>query len=372
MTLTAALVVLVSAAIAYANGANDVSKGIATLAGSGVTNLRKAVAWGAVCTGIGALLGALFAGALLATFGDGLLIDGVRRTLPAALAMLTGAAGAVALATRLGLPVSTTHAIVGALVGVVVPAYGVGAVRWAALGEKVALPLLLSPVLSFVLTRAILKGTTGRTGTAGRADCLCAGVPELALSGGSVAAAASETGLTVALGRAEACAAERPHALRLTLAHLHWVTSGATSLARGMNDAPKIVALSLGAWALGGSAAPALPLLYGVVAAAMVAGSLLGGLRVSRVLAQEVTPMDDREGFSANLVTAALVATGAMHGLPMSTTHVAAGGIFGAGAHRGTLDRRALRDILLAWVVTLPAAALLGAGSYALAAGLGG
>ena len=56
----------------------------------------------------------------------------------------------------------------------------------------------------------------------------------------------------------------------------------------------------------------------------------------------------------------------------MSTTHVSSGGIFGVGAQRGTLDHRSLRSILLAWVVTLPAAALLGAGFYALAAGLGG
>jgi PiT family inorganic phosphate transporter len=66
------------------------------------------------------------------------------------------------------------------------------------------------------------------------------------------------------------------------------------------------------------------------------------------------------------------VTTGAVYGIPMSTTHVASGGIFGAGAQRGTLDRSALHKILLAWIVTLPAAALLGAGCYAAAAALGG
>jgi PiT family inorganic phosphate transporter len=171
---------------------------------------------------------------------------------------------------------------------------------------------------------------------------------------------------------AEACATERPRALRLTLGQLHWLTSGATSLARGMNDAPKIVALALAASALGAQVALPAPLLYGIVTVAMVAGSLVAGRRVTRVLAEDVTPMDDREGFAANLVTAALVTTGAVHGLPMSTTHVASGGIFGAGTQRGTLDLRALRNILLAWTVTLPAAALLGAGCYALATGLAG
>ncbi len=88
------------------------------------------------------------------------------------------------------------------------------------------------------------------------------------------------------------------------------------------------------------------------------------GGRVTKVLAKDVTPMNNREGFAANLVTAALVTTGALHGLPMSTTHVASGGIFGAGAQRGALNPVALRSILLAWVFTLPAAAGLGACVY--------
>jgi len=104
----------------------------------------------------------------------------------------------------------------------------------------------------------------------------------------------------------------------------------------------------------------------------MVAGSLVAGRRVTRVLAEGITPMDNREGFAANLVTAALVTTGAIHGLPMSTTHVASGGIFGVGAQRGTLDRRSLRGIVLAWVVTLPAAGMLGAAGYALTTALVG
>jgi PiT family inorganic phosphate transporter len=63
-------------------------------------------------------------------------------------------------------------------------------------------------------------------------------------------------------------------------------------------------------------------------------------------------------------VTAVLVTLGAIYGLPMSTTHVSSGGIFGAGAQRGSLNRKTLRDILLAWAVTLPAAAALGMAAY--------
>jgi len=379
MTLAIVLIVLVSAGLAYANGANDVSKGIATLVGSGVTDYRRAILWGSLWTGAGGVLGAVFAGAMLTTFGSGLLAGGASPTFLAALAALAGAASWVVLATRAGLPVSTTHAIIGSLIGVAMPAYGAGAVQWAGLGGKVVLPLLLTPLLSLVLTSVILRATRARAGAgSAAADCLCAELSPSLVALGTGGATASPTldaarpQLRITSARAETCATERPQALRVTLGHLHWLTSGATSLARGMNDAPKIVALSLAASALGATTAMPTPVLYTVVTVAMVAGSLVAGLRVTRVLAEEVTPMDDREGFTANLVTAALVTAGAVHGLPMSTTHVASGGIFGAGAQRGTLDRRLLRNILLAWVVTLPAAALLGAGCYAVAAGLGG
>lgn len=134
-----------------------------------------------------------------------------------------------------------------------------------------------------------------------------------------------------------------------------------------MNDAPKIVALVVAASVLLGGTTLSAGSLFGLVTASMVAGSLVAGRRVTHVLATKVTPMDHHDGFAANLVTAGLVTAGAVYGLPMSTTHVASGGIFSAGAQRGTLNRRTLRDILLAWAVTLPAAAALGMAVYAIA-----
>ena len=135
-----------------------------------------------------------------------------------------------------------------------------------------------------------------------------------------------------------------------------------------MNDAPKIVALALSAVILRlGSAAIHTPRFFVLVMAGMVAGSLVAGRRVTEVLAEEVTPMDHREGLAANLVTATLVTTGAVYGLPMSTTHVLSGGIVGVGTARGSLNGERAREIGLAWVVTLPVVALLGAGAYTFA-----
>src|SRR5258708_39775516 len=78
--------------VAYANGSNDVSKGIATLAGSGVTNYRRAILWGTAWTGLGGFPGALLAGAVGGTFGEGLLARGIWPTLSAAVATILGAA----------------------------------------------------------------------------------------------------------------------------------------------------------------------------------------------------------------------------------------------------------------------------------------
>jgi inorganic phosphate transporter, PiT family len=364
-------VVVVAGFLAFANGANDVSKGVATLVGSGVADYRKAILWGTLLTAAGGLLAVFFAGAMLSTFGSGVIAAGVKPSFGAALATLAGAAGWVAIATRTGLPVSTTHALVGALTGVAAIAYGLGAVRWSVLGGKVALPLLASPLVSFLVTSLALRLTSSRSAAGAGADCACAELAPAVVAFEAVgrapaAALVSTPALRVYTGSAAECAAARP-ALRLTLDHLHWLSSGAASLARGMNDAPKIVALALAAVALAPSARVSTPMLYASVVAGMVAGSVVAGRRVTHLLAEKVTKMDHREGLAANLATAVLVTVGAVQGLPMSTTHVSSGGIIGAGARRGALQRRTLRDIALAWVVTLPGAALLGTAAYAIA-----
>lgn len=363
MTLTAMMTLLAGAALGYANGSNDVSKGIATLVGSGVTNYRRAILWGSVWTAAGGLLGALFAEAMLKTFGNGLLMASTPQLLSAAVATLAGAAAWVLLATRFALPVSTTHAIIGALVGAALIAYGADAVQWSVLGNKVFVPLLLTPLASLLITWGLLRFFGSRVI---HSDCLCAETepsPLLLPNGATPAlsvAVRTET-FHFVRGSTAACDRSHPAAARVTLRHLHWLTSGATSLARGMNDAPKIVGLALAASALGAGKGITSPMLYGAVTLAMVLGSLLAGTRVTKVLAEGVTPMNNKEGFVANLVTAALVTTGSIHGLPMSTTHVSSGGIFGAGASRGSLDVSALRSIVLAWLVTLPAAGVLAA-----------
>ena len=368
MSLEVLLVLAVGVLIAYANGANDVSKGIATLVGSGVASYRRAILWGTIWTGVGGLAGALLARAMVETFGRGLLAGGTAPTIAATVAMLAGAGAWVAIATRTGLPVSTTHAIVGSIAGVGTMANGLDGFNWFTLGSKVALPLLLSPVLALMVTVVVLRIWNSFAVGAGRskADCLCVVMepPPLLAEADSICCSTVpvfpiRTGIVLA--PESACGFEESGALRLTLNHLHWLTSGSASFARGMNDAPKMVALILAAGVASGADTTLHPLAFVLVALAMVAGSWIAGRRVTGVMAEKVTQMDHYEGFVANLVTAAMVGPGAALGLPMSTTHVSAGAILGLGSQdAGRLNWKTVRDMLLAWVITLPAAAALG------------
>ncbi len=352
----AVLLLLLTLFLAFANGANDVSKGIATLFGSSVTNYRRSVAWGTIWTVAGAMTAAVATQALVATFsGKGLLAKPASE--PAfLLAVAFGAIAWLIIATRTGLPVSTTHALTGALCGVGIAAQGINGVLWTAVALKTAIPLALSPLMALLIV--LMISPLIRMAFA-RPDSLCVCVEEAAAAGTNSVLPE----LVVARECGEAAAGVRIKPLEAT----HWLSSGATSFFRGMNDTPKIVALGVAAAAtVGMSSVP----LYGAVAMAMGAGSLLWGFRVTRTLAERVTPISASEGLTANMVAAVLVASASFVALPVSTTHVSSGAILGAGVARGGGDVRwkTVGEMLLAWLVTLPLAALLGWTIYRLIA----
>ncbi len=362
-TISAALLVLLAAGLAYANGANDLSKGIATLVGSGVSDCRSAVLWGAAWTVGGGLVAAYASQGLVATFsGKGFLASPVAGGAFLG-SVAIGAIGWVLFASRTGLPVSTTHALAGALAGAGVVAQGARSLHWAFLGTKVALPLLLSPLLSFALLSAVfplLRTPLSRV----ERYCVCLERNVVAISGDAAAFASVTESAT--LGTRESCDAAPSVAGRVSvLDGLHWLSAALTSFARGLNDTPKILALAVASSALLGLRGGAL---YALVALSMGIGCLVSGLRVTKTLALGVTPMSPAEGFSANLVTTLLVGAASLATLPVSTTHVSSGAIIGLGLHRrdAPVQWRTVSRIALAWVVTLPFAALLAAASYAL------
>ena len=359
-------VLALAAALAFANGSNDVSKGIATLVGSGVSNFRRAVLWGTTWTVAGGLLAAFASQGLVATFsGKGFLDHPVEGSAFLG-SVATGAIAWVLFASRTGLPVSTTHAIAGALAGAGIVEEGVRLLHWSFFAAKVALALALSPVLSILLVSAVFP-LFSRAVARVETYCLCIERRAVILEGvgGEAMAMAMDAAIaTPVLGRHESCAPAPSIAARLSAVDaLHWLSSALTSFARGLNDTPKIVALGIGAAAVFGiSGGP----FYAAVAAGMGAGSLIAGFRVTETLAKKVTRMSPAEGFAANAVTTLLVGLASWAALPVSTTHVSSGAIIGIGLHRGvkSVEWRTVRDVLLAWLVTLPAAALVGAGAF--------
>ncbi len=348
-----AAVALLALGLAYANGGNDISKGIATLVGSGVTNFGAAVVWGTAWTVAGGLLAAFAAQGLVATFsGSGFLAKATSG--PAFLsAVAAGAMAWVLLASRTGLPVSTTHAITGALAGAGIVAHGASSLHWAYLAKRIALPLGVSPVISIALIYALfplLSRSALRAGT----YCVCI-ERRVAISGGALAMSAVSSAV---VSTATECGESPAVTARVSaLDAFHWISSALTSFARGLNDTPKIVAVGIAAsGVLGVSGFP----FYAAVALAMGAGSLMAGSRVTHTLARRVTEMTPAEGFCANLVTSLLVGAASLAALPVSTTHVSSGAIIGIGLRRGAMSVcwTTVREMLLAWLVTLPAAAV--------------
>ncbi len=139
---------------------------------------------------------------------------------------------------------------------------------------------------------------------------------------------------------------------------LHYLSGGAVGFARGLNDTPKIVALMLAGDAL----EPALGL--ALVAVVMGVGGILNARWVAETMSRKITTMNAGQGFTANLVTALLVIGASRLGLPVSTTHVACGSLFGVGVVNRTAQLRTILTILLAWVTTLPAGAILASLAY--------
>lgn len=358
--VAAALLLGLTLGTAFANGANDVSKGVATLVGSGLSNVRHALAWGTVWTVAGALGAVFVSQGLVATFsGEGVLAAGTAGPLlPASAAF--GALGWLMIATRAGLPVSTTHALIGGLVGAGTVALGFGGVAWSGVAYKVALPLAVSPLLALVLVSALFRPITLAFQRLGP-YCVCLERHQVGLAPATVGPRiAAESALRVVAGTA--CPPEvltRVNALD----SLHWLSAGLTSLARGLNDAPKVLGLGLlGAAALGLDPG-ALGLL---VALAMGAGSYVAGRRVTRTLAERVTRIAPDDGLAGNLVTATLVGFASLVAAPVSTTHVSSGAIVGIGLHRSDVRWKLVRELLLAWLVTVPVAAVLAGAAYTL------
>lgn len=346
------LLVAVALFVAFSNGANDNFKGFATVWGSDTLNYRQALTLATIATVAGSLASLLLAEALVQQFsGKGLVPDAVASAPLFIMSVACGAAATVFLATRLGLPVSTTHALIGGLIGAGLGQSG-SEVHFDKLANAFLLPLLVSPVLAAIL--GVLAYRLFRLHPTEK-DCACLVAPAqtvTAATGGLPVSRFSAPSIVLAPDT-ECDRLETPVRISVSrsMDRLHVLSAMSICFARGVNDTPKLAALLIAAHLLDANLSIVL------IAAAMALGGLMFARRVAVTMSRRVTRMDHAQGLAANLITATLVLFASKFGLPVPTTHVAVGSIAGVGAGTKTLDWHALRNVLLSWVATLPLAA---------------
>jgi PiT family inorganic phosphate transporter len=347
--------------LSYSNGANDNFKGVSTLYGSGTMQYKPALILATIATFAGSICSYFFAEALLKNFsGKGLVPDDIVQSVDFMLAIALAAGATVLLATKLGFPISTTHGLVGALIGAGFVAVGTN-VNFNSLGKTFFLPLLSSPVVAVVIAAVLymifkrIRQAAGIT----EESCICVGnrkwVPV------TEAHSANFTPLQttqITIDTTFNCINQYQGKLlginfQSMLNALHYISAGIVSFARGLNDTPKLVSLLLI------SKLFSLPVNFFVLAVAIAVGGLLNARKIAETMSKKITKMNHGQGFTANLVTGLLVITASKFGLPVSTTHVSVGSIFGIGLVNKTADKKEILKIAMSWLLTLPVAAIL-------------
>jgi len=329
---TVGLIVFIAVAVGFdfTNGFHDAANAVATVVSTGVLPIRTAVLIAAVLNFAGAMAGTAVAKTIASGFANPALV-----TQTVVLAALLGASAWNLITWWYGIPSSSSHALIGGLAGAVVAHAGVGAFRWAALGQKVLVPLVLSPtaIVLFVMVMPV--------------------------------------GLVWLLRRA------RPSAVHRGSRRAQLLSAAAMAFSHGSNDAQKsmgIITLALAAWAsAGGSGLPhammppeggGVPTWVIVVcAAAIAAGTAAGGKRIIKTMGSKIIRITPLQGFAAETSGALTILAASHFGVPVSTTHCINACIMGVGAsHRVSAVRWGVAtNILIAWVLTLPMAGLFAA-----------
>lgn len=321
--VTLITVVAVALFFDFTNGFHDTANAIATTVSTRALSPKLAVVGAAILNFVGAFVSLKVA----ATVAKGIVIPGAI-TIHIVLAGLVGAIMWNLVTWRLGLPTSSSHALIGGVAGAAIMSLGWHVVQWHGLQAKVLIPSLISPflglagavVLMVIITKLVNK--------------------------------------------------KRPIQVNKVFKRLQLISGGFVAFAHGTNDAQKtmgIIALALIASHPDGHFY--IPLWVVVSSAtAMALGTYLGGWRIIHTLGHKITNIEPPQGFAAETSTAIVLWFTARLGLPVSTTHTISGSILGVGAATRPLVVRwsILRSILIAWVITIPCAAAAGASMVAL------
>jgi inorganic phosphate transporter, PiT family len=319
------LVVAAALAFAFSNGFHDTFDVISTAVSTGAAPPQLAIAAAALLNFAGAFAGIAVAATIAHDIVDALAI--------APDAVFAGLIGAVAwnlAAWRMGLPSSSSHALIGGLVGAALAAAGGEALKGGGLLDEVLIPALLAPLAAFlaaILAIALIYRLFGDW---------------------------------------------RPGPVTRAFRRGQVVSGGLLALAHGANDAQKTMGvITLALIANGSLASDAEPPVWVIVsaAAAIALGTYSGGWRSMRGAGARIIKMDAAQGFCAQGAGAGTILAATLLGYPISSTHAISGGVMGAGAARRLSAVRwgVAGNILVAWLLTLPAAAAIGAAAYGVA-----
>jgi inorganic phosphate transporter, PiT family len=360
------LIIFACTLLAVSNGANDNFKCVATLYGSKALSYRHALWLANLVTGLGALCAILLASKLMVNFsGKGIVPAEVANNWRFAVSVVFAAGGVVVLATIVGMPISTTHAIVGGLVGTGIMADPQG-VNYSHLALVFGIPLICSPfvaVLMSIIIRKLIEYLPSILNAA-NASFVPSPAAIAASSGQNTKSIFNKMNLKSDLP-SEAPMGNTSETLELEkglcLKVLHISSACMVGFARGLNDAPKIASMMF----IGGMTAfesVSHPLI--AVSVFMVIGGILGARKVAQKMSLEITSMNASDGVSANVATAFVVFGASIIGVPVSTTHTTCGALFGVGISGHKANISTIFSIVAAWIITLPVAAALGATVY--------
>jgi PiT family inorganic phosphate transporter len=329
-TFLLVLVVITGLSFDFTNGFHDTGNAMATSIATGALPPKVAVA----LSGVLNLVGAFLSLSVAATIASG-LVDTHLVTLTVVFAGLAGGILWNLVTWYFGLPSSSSHALIGGVIGATMAAAGSHAVKWHGLVSKVILPAVFSPII---------------------AGCV----------------AAVGTYLLYRLTRAVP-GRTRAHGLRIGQIG----SASMVSLAHGTNDAQKTMGIiTLALIANGTLAASGKAPLWVIVCCALAIslGTYIGGWRVIRTMGKGLVEIDSPQGMAAESASAATILLSAHFGYALSTTHVAAGSILGSGVGKRDAEVRwgVAGRMATGWVITLPIAAVVGAGAYEAAHLIGG
>jgi PiT family inorganic phosphate transporter len=325
MSTTFIIVVAVALFFDFTNGFHDTANSIATLVGTRAMDPQLAVIMAASLNFVGAFISLEVA----ATIGKGIIDPGIV-TLEVVLAGLIGAILWNLTTWLFGIPSSSSHALVGGLVGATLAHTGFNGVLWSGLTQKVLIPSLVAPTLGFLVAALMMA-------------LLMRGFKNT-----------------------------HPGKSNTLFRRLQIFSGGWLSLTHGTNDAQKTMGIIALAIMLdkGGSPDFEVPM-WAVFSAAtaMALGTYAGGWKIIKTLGGKVVKMSPVQGFAASASASGILYWSALSGFPVSTTHCVSGSVMGAGASKRISAVRwtVAADILQAWILTLPCAAVVGAIAYGFA-----